>query len=148
MSSQPFCVTQIPYIVTWRISSAFPSYAKVPHLQSLSGFEGAERAHVHRLPSSRSELLTPQLQVRARIWIQFLLAFLYKKLMVQILALCDKSVSANHLHGVWYIIKLAATSRTKFALPWNSKECVGRPDVGLPMCSVLFGELVTLLPPG
>lgn len=46
------------------------------------------------------------------------------------------------------ITKLAAISRTKFALHWSSKEWASRPGVGLPMCSVPFGMLVTLLPAG
>lgn len=46
------------------------------------------------------------------------------------------------------ITKPAAINRTKFALHWSSKECAGRPGVGPPVCSVLFGILVTLLPAG
>lgn len=85
------CDTQTPTLVTWSISSPFPSHAKVGTLPSLSGFEGAEQVHVHGLSSSWSELLTPQSQPGVQIWIQFLLAFLYEK---QILASCDNSVSA------------------------------------------------------
>ncbi|KAF2983790.1 hypothetical protein EK904_010571 [Melospiza melodia maxima] len=39
------------------------------------------------------------------------------------------------------ITKPAAVNRTKFALHWSSKECAGRPGVGPPVCSVLFGIL-------
>ena len=61
-----FCVAQLPYTgaVTWSISPAFLAYAEVLLLQGVSGFGGAEGAHSHRLPSSSSELFTPQLQLR------------------------------------------------------------------------------------
>lgn len=144
VSSQTFCVTHTPFPWDLGISSAFPSCAKAAALHRLPGFGGAEQAHEHRLSSSWAELLTPQWQPRVQIWIQFLLAFLYEKMMVQILA----RVTILSVQMVCRITKLAAINSTKFALHWSSKECAGRPGVGPPVCSVLFGILVTLLPAG
>lgn len=60
-----FSVAQLSYTgaVAWSMSPAFLAYAKMPLLQGVSGFEGAEGTHSHRLHSSSSELFTPQLQL-------------------------------------------------------------------------------------
>lgn len=75
VSSQMFCDTQTPTLVTWSISSPFPSHAKVGTLPSLSGFEGAEQVHVHGLliwaahssVTTRGSNLDP-ISVRIHLW--------------------------------------------------------------------------------
>lgn len=121
MSSQTFCVTQIPTLVTWSIFSAFPSYAKVPPLQGLPGFEGTGRAHVHRLSSSSSELLTPQLQRRFKSgsnfrWHSFIKGWWCKFL------LCVTILSVQ-------IICMVCSTLSNLQLPTEENLlCVGTPE--------------------
>lgn len=92
LSDSDSCTCNLEHLLS------LPKPCQGTSLQCHPGFEGAGRVHVHRLSRSWSQLLTPQLPPRVGIWIQFLLAFLYKKLVMQILAL--QFCQANCLHGL------------------------------------------------
>lgn len=146
VSSQTRCVTPVrhPSLGTW--ASLQPSPA-VPRQQPCKGSQDLGEQNRHMCtgcpaPELSCSLLSGNQGFKSGsnfCWHSFMKSWWCKFL------LC---VTILSVQMVCRITKLAAVNRTKFALHWSSKECAGRPDVGPPVCSVLFGILVTLLPAG